>query len=136
MGWTAATGRLELPGLFAFGILFFWQLPHFAAISLYLEEDFRRARLPVLASTYGRRTARGFVLLFGLLLIAFSLLAQPLGLAGGRYTLLALAFNAVWLLLLRGALRAEVDESWARQIFAYSLIYLPLLITALILTAS
>lgn len=136
MGWTAAVGRLEMPGLFLFGILFFWQLPHFVAISIYLAEDFRRADLRVLPLSYGPRAARGFVLLFGLMLIAFSMLAQPLGLAGGLYSGIALALNLVWLPLLFGALRRDVDDGWARRVFAYSLIYLPLLISTLILTAA
>ena len=40
MGWTAATGKLELGGWILFGILFFWQLPHFMAISWMYREDY------------------------------------------------------------------------------------------------
>ncbi|MCA3012209.1 MAG: protoheme IX farnesyltransferase, partial [Myxococcaceae bacterium] len=35
MGWTAATGRIEGPGLVLFAILFVWQMPHFIAIALF-----------------------------------------------------------------------------------------------------
>jgi heme o synthase len=34
MGWTAATGRIELGGLAVFGVLFIWQVPHFHALAL------------------------------------------------------------------------------------------------------
>ena len=57
MGWTAATGTLSLPGWFLFGILFFWQIPHFLAIAIYLEDDYRRGGLKVLSG--GGRGPRG-----------------------------------------------------------------------------
>ena len=34
IGWTAATGRIDLPGLAVFGVLFFWQIPHTHAIAI------------------------------------------------------------------------------------------------------
>jgi protoheme IX farnesyltransferase len=43
MGWTAATGSLAVGGWILFGILFFWQLPHFMAISWIYREDYGRA---------------------------------------------------------------------------------------------
>ena len=82
MGYTAAADRLDAAGWFLFGILFLWQLPHFIAISLYLEDDFRRAGIRALPIVHGRRSAR--VWLFGCVaaLLGFSLLGLPLGVAG------------------------------------------------------
>jgi protoheme IX farnesyltransferase len=57
MGWTAATGQLSAPGWFLFAILFFWQLPHFVAISLYLKDDYDRGGLRVLPLVHGDRIA-------------------------------------------------------------------------------
>src|SRR5688572_25744505 len=42
MGWTAATGKLELPGLVLFAVLFVWQIPHFIAIALFRQDDYER----------------------------------------------------------------------------------------------
>ena len=53
MGWTAATGTLSLPGWFLFGILFFWQIPHFLAIAIYLEADYRRGGFKVFSVERG-----------------------------------------------------------------------------------
>ena len=55
MGWTAATGRIELGGLAVFGVLFFWQIPHFHAIALYRQRDYERAGLADLAGRPRRR---------------------------------------------------------------------------------
>ena len=49
MGWTAATGRIGVGGLIAFGIVFLWQLPHFMAISWIYREDYGRAGFAMLA---------------------------------------------------------------------------------------
>ncbi len=43
MGYTAATNRLDAVGLAVFGILFFWQLPHFLAIATFRREEYERA---------------------------------------------------------------------------------------------
>ena len=45
IGWTAATGRVELPGVLLFAILFLWQVPHFLAITLLRRREYARAGL-------------------------------------------------------------------------------------------
>lgn len=133
MGWTAATGSLAAPGWFLFGILFFWQLPHFIAISLYSKEDFRAGGLRVMSVAYGDRTSRRFAFLFALLLVGWTLLALPLGLAGAGYTVAAALLGLPFVVLAAQGLAREVPESWARLLFGWSLLYLPLLIAAYLL---
>ena len=58
MGHTAAAGAVEPTGLFLAGILFAWQLPHFLAISLYLEDDYRRGGLRVLPVVRGKSNGK------------------------------------------------------------------------------
>ncbi|HTP24803.1 MAG TPA: heme o synthase, partial [Anaeromyxobacteraceae bacterium] len=55
MGFSAATGRIDAGGLALFALLFFWQLPHFLAASVYLKEDYARAGLRVFALVHGDR---------------------------------------------------------------------------------
>jgi len=136
MGWTAATGELAAPGLALFGILFFWQLPHFVAISLYLKEDFRRAGFRVLPLVKGDRISRRYLFAYTVLLVAFTLSLEPLGLAGTLYTIVAAVLGAVFLALALPGLRASATRAWATRIFSYTLIYLPILITVLVLDAS
>ena len=133
MGYTAAADRLDAVGWFLFGILFLWQLPHFIAISLYLEDDFQRAGIRALPIVHGRRSAR--VWLFGCvaLLLGFSLLGPPLGLAGPVYAAIAVLIGLVWLGLAADGLKPQPAGNWARRLFGFSLLYLPILITALVL---
>ena len=135
MGWTLATGTLGLPGWFLFGILFLWQLPHFIAISLYLEQDFRRADIRALPIVHGSRVARWYLLGFVIALLGFSLLAHPLGIAGPVYTVVAAAAGLAWTVLAVAGLRGTSSDLWGRRLFGFSLLYLPVLITALVLDA-
>ena len=41
IGWTAASQSIDLPGILLSGILFFWQLPHFLALSWLYREDYK-----------------------------------------------------------------------------------------------
>jgi protoheme IX farnesyltransferase len=135
MGWTASTGTLAAPGWLLFGILFLWQLPHFIAISLYLKDDYARGGLKVLPLVHGDAGARLHLFVYTILLVAFSLIALPLGIAGTAYLLAAIALGAMFLYLAARGLRPVVESGWARRTFAYSLIYLPLLIVVLVIDA-
>ncbi|MFO7587956.1 MAG: heme o synthase [Gemmatimonadota bacterium] len=130
-GWTAATGELA-PGAWAlFGILFFWQLPHFLALAWLFREDYRRGGLRMLgvADPTGRQTTSQAVL-YALALVPTSLLPVVLGLSGPAYALVALALSLAYVgSAIRFWIRADVPT--ARGLFRTSLLYLPLLLLLL-----
>ncbi|HEU4731012.1 MAG TPA: heme o synthase, partial [Kofleriaceae bacterium] len=64
MGWTAATGKIQPGGLAVFGVLFFWQIPHFHAIALYRQRDYDAAGLKTLSGTHGIAAARHQIVLY------------------------------------------------------------------------
>jgi protoheme IX farnesyltransferase len=133
MGWTAATGSLGIPGWYLFGVLFLWQLPHFLAISIYLRDDFRRGGLRVLPLVRGNDTARRYLIGLTTALVLHSLAAQPLGLAGAAYTSVAALLGGGFLFVAATGAQRRGPEAWARRVFAYTLIYLPLLVAVLVL---
>lgn len=135
MGWTAATGTLAAPGWFLFAILFFWQLPHFVAIALYLKEDYGRGGLRVLPLVHGDGAARRHLFAYTLLLVAVSLAATPLGLAGPLYSGTAIVLGAAFVVFAAAGLARGGSNVWARRAFLYSLAYLPVLIAVLVLDA-
>ena len=132
MGWTAATGTLSLPGWFLFGILFFWQIPHFLAIAIYLEEDYRRGGLKVLSVARGPVTAARWLAFYTVALIAVSLLAQPLRLAGIAYSAAATLLGAGFLGFARRGVTGQVEGAWARRTMLYSIAWLTALMLALV----
>ncbi len=130
-GWTAARGEMD-PGAWAlFGILFFWQLPHFLALAWMYRDDYLRGGLKMLgvADPGGGQTRRHSVLNAAALVPA-SLLPVLLGISGHLYASAALVLSLVYLAsAVRFAFRA--DSSAARGLFRTSLLYLPLLLAFL-----
>lgn len=136
MGWTAVTGRVDWGGLALFGILFFWQLPHFLAISVYLKDDYARAGHRVFALVHGERAARAWAAASSLLLVPVTVSLVPLGLAGPAYG----AAAAVLGLGLAGWAASDLrlpegSTRQARNFFLGTLLYLILIFVALFLWA-
>jgi protoheme IX farnesyltransferase len=131
MGWTAVRASISPEALALFGILFFWQMPHFLAIAILYRDDYATAGLQVLPVVDPdlRATARQIVL-YATALIPISLLPTILHCAGGLYFAAALLLGmtfagfGVMCAITRG--RAE-----ARQLFFASITYLPLLLIAM-----
>ncbi|HEX8792692.1 MAG TPA: heme o synthase [Polyangiaceae bacterium] len=136
LGWTTVTGSLATGGMLLFAVLFLWQVPHFAAISIFRATDYSRAGLQVVSVQHGEGAARRTIAVWTVLLVAASLLFGPLGLAGHAYTWIATALGAGFLALaLRGIVmspRRNVRK-WAKGVFAYSIPYLSVLLIALLL---
>jgi len=57
IGWTAARGVIEWPGVALFAILFVWQFPHFMAIGWMYRADYDRAGIRVTATQGSTREA-------------------------------------------------------------------------------
>jgi protoheme IX farnesyltransferase len=131
MGWTAATGKIELPGLALFAILFFWQLPHFIAIALFRKREYEAAGLTSLPLEKGDDVSRFHAVGYTLLTLAASVTPFFAGVAGALYLAVA-AVLGVWFLAvsIRGW-RQKLGDSWARQLFLTSLLYLTGLFAAL-----
>jgi protoheme IX farnesyltransferase len=133
MGWAAASGEVTPPAWALFGILFFWQLPHFLAIAILYRDDYAAGGFKMLPVVDREMTFTGQqIVLWGLALIPVSLTPVMMGIAGVGY------FAAAVLLGL-GFWAAGVRCAWtrgarpdARRLFLASIIYLPLLVAAMV----
>ena len=132
MGWTAATGRVELAGLAVFGVLFFWQIPHFHAIAMYRQRDYDAAGLKTLPGTHGLVAARRHIAFYLIVQVAVSLTLVPLGVAGLPYLVTAAVLGAAVLFQGFSGLRSGTAK-WARTVFLASIIYLPVLFAVMVL---
>lgn len=133
MGWTAATGHLEAPGLVLFGILFLWQLPHFLAISVFRQNEYAKAGIKVLPSVRGNAVTKVHAIAYAGALVPMSLMLVPLGIAGSLYLWVMGVGGVLFAALCVSGLRASggEDNRWARAVFIASIVYLPLLFGAL-----
>ena len=140
MGWTAARGELSGEGWALFAILAFWQMPHFFAIAWIYRDEYAKAgfkMLPVVDPD-GCRTGQQAVS-HALALLFVSLCPFVLKMAGEFYLAGALVLGAgyLWCAIRFSRqlsfARAELTLARARQLFLASIIYLPLLLTAMVL---
>ena len=134
IGWTAATERLDLPGVLLFAVMFLWQVPHFLAITLFRREEYARAGLQVQVNeSGGERRARLNIVLYTAAVVSASVLFVPLGIGRGFYFATALLAGLLFLGYGIKGLRAEAGERWARNEFLFSLAYLTVLFAVLML---
>lgn len=132
MGWTAATGRIDVAGLAVFGVLLFWQIPHFHAIAMVRQRDYDAAGLKTLPGTRGLAAARHQIALYLVVQVAMSLTLVPLGVAGPLYFAVAVVAGAAVLVQGLSGVRSGTAR-WARSVFISSIIYLPVLFAVMVL---
>jgi protoheme IX farnesyltransferase len=128
IGWVAATGSLHRGAWLLFGILFFWQFPHFHAIAWMYREDYARAgilMLPVV-DKQGTRTFRQ-IITTAALLVGASLLPAVVGLAGMLYFFGAVVVSVALLqvCLWAAAQRTNVRAKWLMHA---TVLHIPLLL--------
>ena len=133
IGATAALGKFSVEGWTLFAILAMWQLPHFYAIAWMYKDDYRGAGLRMVSTDdpTGARTGVHAVV-SALILLPVSLLPAWIGHYGIFYAVtagfLSLVFIATAIRFAR-----QPDRPHARTLFLTSIIYLPLILTALAL---
>jgi protoheme IX farnesyltransferase len=145
IGWTAARGVIEWPGVALFAILFVWQFPHFMAIGWMYREDYARAGIrltPTLSNTsYAARSTVIQSLFYAVLMIPVSLWPVSLGIAGYGYGVAATVLGAAYLAYTIRFSRiiretdAAASRQYARDLLRVSVIHLPLLLAAMMLDA-
>jgi protoheme IX farnesyltransferase len=129
IGWTAATGRVDGPGLAVFGVLFFWQIPHTHAIGIYRQREYDAAGLKTLPGTHGPRAARLSIVAYLFVQVMVSVLPALLGVAGPAYLVTAIVLGAMVLIQ---ALAGDGSTKWARQVFLASIVYMPILFAMMV----
>jgi protoheme IX farnesyltransferase len=130
LGWSTVTGTIGLGGLLLFAFLFVWQIPHFAAITIFRTEEYRRAGLQVVSVQHGEAAAKRMIRGWTVLLVATSLSFGVFDLAGRGYEAAAAVLGAAFLAL---AVRpSEPTQRWARRVFAFSIPYLCILLLTLL----
>ncbi len=79
IGWSAVTGSLPAQAWLLFGVVFFWQLPHFYALAIKFKDDYARAGIPMLPVVASLRRVGTETVIFAWLTLAASLALWPLG---------------------------------------------------------
>jgi protoheme IX farnesyltransferase len=135
VGYAAATGSVTLDSLILFAIIFMWTPPHFWALALVKSGDYARAGVPMMPNVKGAGRTRLEILVYTLLLIPLGVAPWLIGVGGALYGAAAvvagLGFGAMALRVFRVRDGARANKA-AMQLFAFSILYLFLLFSALI----
>jgi len=134
IGWAAARGTADAGGWSLFLIVFLWQLPHFFAIAWMYRDDYARAGFQMIASddATGERSASQSVF-FCILLLVLAGIPGFIGVVNVFYVPVEIALGGVFVAVAMRFLRTRTRAD-ARLLFITSIVYLPLLLTALVLT--
>ena len=133
IGWAAAEGRVSALGWILFGLLFFWQIPHFMAVAWTYRRDYSAVHFPMLPvrDTEGGQVAR-WSFLNTLALIAVSLLPSFIGLTSVYYAIVTALLGLWFIAQAARFLRAEGRDQAARRLFFTTIGWLPLQLGALV----
>lgn len=144
IGWTAARGLIEWPAVALFSVLFVWQFPHFMAIGWLYRDDYRHGGIRLAATqqpiVWAARSTVAQALFYAVLMIPTALWTTFLGVTGVVYAVIATALSLGYLwytirfaVILRDP--ENTNRTPARNLLKASVIYLPLLLAAMLLTA-
>ncbi len=130
IGWAVATGGVSIESILMFALIFVWTPPHFWALALFRNEDYKAANIPMLPVTAGTRVTRRQILAYSVLLAPIAIAPAFTQIGGPLYFAVAIAFNAVFLF---GAFRlwqrndevADADTYRAeKRFFMFSILFL------------
>ncbi len=136
MGWAAARGSVDAPGVILFSIMFLWQVPHFLAIATFRRDEYAKAGMKVGPVVYGDRLTRHHIVRYLAALVITSVFLVPFGVGGRAYLVVSLLLGALFLGVGLMGLRKGAGDKWARGLFATSMIYLTGLFAVLTLSAT
>jgi len=131
IGWAAVTGDVTLQSFILFLIIFLWTPPHFWALALYKNDDYRRAKIPMMPVVAGTKHTKKLMLIYTYILAVCSLSLPLLNMAGIVYSGCALLLNVVFVHHIYKIELNNVDK-WARKTFYFSILYLFVLFSAII----
>ena len=142
IGWVAATGSLSVEAALMFMLIFMWTPPHFWALALFMKSDYGDANVPMLTETHGRRVTRAHVWWYTVAMVPFALALGFTPIGGTVYLATSIVLNlwflrGAWAIWRRDEATAEADRyKIEKSVFRFSLIYLFLHFTALLVEAA
>ena len=149
IGWAAASGSTPLNAWLLFAIIALWTPPHSWALALYTSGDYAKAGVPMMPVAKGPRRTRLEILLYSLVFVPVAVAPAFTGLGGMLYLAVSVGGGLVFLLLAArlfrsragetgearkedGLYEVKVDARPARNLFAFSILYLFSLFAALL----
>jgi protoheme IX farnesyltransferase len=130
IGWSIATGNVSIESILMFALIFIWTPPHFWTLALFMNEDYSKAKVPMLTVIKGMQTTRVYIFVYTIFLSVVAISISFTAIGGLFYFLLASTLN-IWFLwgagkmLYRSNDTAKADKFFVeKRIFLFSIFYL------------
>ncbi len=131
VAWAATTGTVGAEAIYLFAVVFFWTPPHFWALSLLMKDEYARAGVPMLPVVRGEAETHWQILLYTMILLAWTMLPVLVPALGfGPVYLVAAAILGLAFVVLAERLRRRADRRSALRAYLFSLTYLAALFAA------
>ena len=131
VGWAAVTGSISIESIALFALIFVWTPPHFWALALVKNDDYKQAGVPMLPVVAGAAETRKQILIYALILAPTGLAPYALSMTSILYPVIAAVMSAVFVWL-AGMLYRKPSDAAAWKLFKFSIFYLFILFAALI----
>ncbi|MER5443153.1 heme o synthase [Streptomyces sp. NPDC002790] len=136
IGWSSVTNSMSWAPVILFGVMFFWTPPHYWPLSMKVKDDYVRAGVPMLPVLASNKVVAKQIVVYSWVMVAVSLLLQPLGYTGWFYTVVALLAGGFWLWEAHGLQsRAKAEVSGVKlkemRLFHWSITYVSLVFVAI-----
>ncbi|MCY0094166.1 heme o synthase [Hoeflea ulvae] len=138
IGWACVTNSISLESIALFAIIFLWTPAHFWALALFKSDDYGRAGIPMLPNVSGERTTKHQIVLYAVLTAISGVVPTIMGFAGIAYGVFAAVLGLAFIWYSVQVWRmADGDAKMvpAKKLFAYSLLYLFAIFSALLADA-
>ncbi len=131
IGWAAVTNSLAPAAWLLFGVVFFWQMPHFYALAIRFKDDYAKAGIPMLTVVATPRRVALESVVYSWLTVAVSLAVWPLGMSS-VYGLPALICGGFFILEAHGLYSRTVkgEDVKPMRLFHWSTAYLTIVFVA------
>ena len=131
VGWAAVTGSISIESIALFALIFVWTPPHFWALALVKNDDYKQAGVPMLPVVAGAAETRKQILIYALILAPTGLAPYALSMTTLLYPAIAAMMGIVFVGLAVSLYRKPSDAA-AWKLFKFSIFYLFILFAALI----
>ncbi len=132
IGWAAVTGDITLTSIALFAIIFFWTPPHFWALALYANEDYKRAKVPMLPVTHGEKHTKIQMMIYSLIMLPISISPYFLNISGMGYLVTA-SLLSLFFIYTNVRVLTDATHKSAKLMFGYSVFYLFAIFLALMI---
>lgn len=133
VGWAAVTGELSWAAWLLFAIVFLWTPPHFWALALMIRDDYAKVGIPMLPVVEGEVATTRQIWVYTLIVVPITfLLIYPLGESGLVYGIFAALLGGIFIKKAWQLLQEPENKQLARSLFKFSILYMMLLCTGIV----